>query len=63
MRRLIGFLVALFMPLILIGGGGALMGWGLTNSWEIVTWTGLGMIGAGIVWGLILFFWASDGAL
>jgi hypothetical protein len=63
MRRLISFLVTLFMPLILIGAGGALAGWGLANEWEIVAWSGLGLIGAGIAWGLFLFLWATDGPL
>ncbi|MEL6685782.1 MAG: hypothetical protein AAFN63_00820 [Pseudomonadota bacterium] len=63
MRRLITFVMTLIMPIILIGGGGAVLGWGVTNEWDIVGWIGAGMIGAGVLWGLFLFFWASDGAL
>ena len=63
MRRLIAFMMTLLMPIILIGGGGAFAGWGLTNDWEIVTWIGLGMIAAGFLWGLFLFLWASGGSL
>ena len=63
MRRLISFIVTLLMPLVLIGGGGALTGWGLTNDLDIMVWIGLGMIAAGILWGLFLFFWASGGTL
>ena len=61
MRRLISFVVALLMPLILIGGGGAVTGWGFTNEWDILVWIGLGMIAAGVLWGLFLFLWATDG--
>lgn len=61
MTRLIRFLVGLLMPIILIGGGGMLTGWGLTNNWLMMTYAGLAMVGAGIVWGLFLWLWASDG--
>ena len=60
LQRLISFILTLLMPLILIGGGGALTGWGLTNDWDILVWIGLGMIAAGVLWGLFLFFWASE---
>lgn len=61
MRRLIGFVVTLFMPVILIGGGGALTGWGLTNGWDILAWAGFAMVVGGVLWGLFLYFWASEG--
>ena len=63
MKRFITFIVTLIMPIVLIGAGGAVAGWGLTNDWDVMAWIGLGLIGAGILWGLFLFFWASDGAL
>ncbi|HEV8034118.1 hypothetical protein [Yoonia sp.] len=63
MRRLISFIVTLLMPLILIGGGGALTGWGITNDWATVAWIGAAMVVAGVVWGLFLFLWASNGSL
>ncbi|PJI85205.1 hypothetical protein BC777_3205 [Yoonia maricola] len=62
MRRLIAFVVTLLMPIILIGGGGSLTGWGITNNWTMLVWVGLAMIAAGVLWGLFLFFWASDGS-
>lgn len=61
MKRLISFIVTLLMPLFLIGGGGAISGWGLTNDWDILVWIGLGMIVAGVLWGLVLFLWADSG--
>jgi hypothetical protein len=61
MRRLISFLVTLLMPLILIGGGGALTGWGITNEWATVAWIGAAMVVAGVLWGLFLFLWAESG--
>lgn len=63
MKRLIAFVMTLLMPIILIVGGGAVTGWGLTNDWEVVVWIGLGMIGAGLAWGFFLFLWASNGSL
>lgn len=63
MKSLLRFLLGLLMPLILIAGGGALIGWGVTHDWPIMIWTGLAMIGAGILWGLFLFLWASEGPL
>ncbi len=63
MRRLISFIMALLMPIILIGGGGALTGWGITNEWPVLVWIGLGMIAAGVLWGFVLFLWGSNGSL
>ncbi|MDX8347169.1 hypothetical protein SLH49_04135 [Cognatiyoonia sp. IB215446] len=51
------------MPVILIGGGGALVGWGLNNTWSIMIYAGLAMIAAGIIWGLFLWLWVSEGGL
>ena len=61
MKRLIGFIGTLLMPIILIAGGGMLAGLGATNDWEFVIYAGFAMIGAGILWGLVLWLWASDG--
>ncbi len=61
MKNLARFLVGLFMPLILIGGGGALLGYAITIEVTFLAWVGLAMIGAGVLWGLVLFFWASGG--
>ena len=61
MKSLIRFLVSLFMPIVLIAGGGTLAGWGINLPSQTVIYTGLALIGAGIIWGLFLFFWASGG--
>jgi len=61
MKAVIRFIVSLLMPVILIAGGGMLTGWGVTNSWQFVVWAGVGMVVAGIVWGLILWLWVDGG--
>lgn len=63
MRALIRFIVGLFMPVILIGGGGALIGWGLNNTWPILVYAGLAMMAAGLIWALVLWLWVSDGGI
>ena len=61
MKSAIRFIVTLLMPVILVAGGGALMGWGITNEWDYVAWAGIGMIAGGIIWGLILWLWVDAG--
>ena len=61
MKNLFRFLVGLFMPVFLILGGGALTGFALNNAFALLVWVGLAMIAAGVLWGLVLFFWASGG--
>ncbi len=61
MKRLVRFLVGLLMPFFLIIGGGTMFGWGMDNDWPIITWIGVSMVAAGILWGLFLFLWASEG--
>ena len=63
MKQLARFLVGLFMPVFLIFGGGVLLGIANVYDVSILDWIGLSMIGAGIVWGLFLFFWATEGPL
>lgn len=63
MRQLARFLVGLFMPFFLIIGGGAVAGMGVTYGWAIIGWIGVAMVAAGVLWGLFLFFWASEGSL
>jgi hypothetical protein len=60
-KKLIGFVLTLLMPIILIALGGAVAGLGLNNDWEYVSYAGLGLVGAGLIWGFFLFLWASDG--
>ena len=61
MKSLFRFLVGLFMPVFLIIGGGALIGLALNYEVTFLIWVGLAMIAAGVLWGLVLFFWASGG--
>ncbi|SFS00552.1 hypothetical protein [Yoonia litorea] len=61
MKQLVHFLVGLFMPLILIAGGAGVIGIGMTYDIVALAWAGLAMIAAGIVWGLVLYFWADSG--
>lgn len=63
MRSLIRFIVGLLMPVILIGAGGMVVGLGVNNNWELLIYGGFAMIGAGLIWGLVLWLWASDGGL
>ena len=63
MKRLIAFVITLIMPIILVAGGGSVIGWGITNEWEMVAWAGLAMVVVGLLWGLLLFLWAGNGAL
>ncbi|MEO0931440.1 MAG: hypothetical protein AAFY14_12450 [Pseudomonadota bacterium] len=63
MRSLIRFIVGLLMPVILIGAGGMVVGLGVNNNWELLIYGGFAMIGAGLIWGLLLWLWASDGGL
>ncbi|WP_172623834.1 hypothetical protein [Octadecabacter sp. SW4] len=43
------------MPIILIASGGAMFGWGLDNDWDYVAWAGVGLVVAGIIWGLVVW--------
>ncbi len=61
MKSVIRFIVSLFMPVILVAGGGMVMGWGITNEWDYVAWAGIGMLAAGIIWGLVLWLWVDAG--
>ena len=62
MKGIARFLLGLFMPLILIAGGAGLIGVGMTYEIVILVWVGLALIAAGIIWGLILYFWAESGS-
>lgn len=61
MKNLVRFLVTLFMPILLIVAGGAIVGLGARYNMEILFYVGFGMIGAGILWGLAMFLWATNG--
>lgn len=61
MKDIARFLVGLLMPLILIAGGAGLIGIGMTYEIVILVWVGLALIAAGLLWGMILYFWADSG--
>ena len=54
LKGLARFLLGLFAPVILIVLGCLITGWALTNDYAIFFWTGLVMVGAGILWGAVL---------
>ncbi|MEJ6404497.1 hypothetical protein [Yoonia sp. 2307UL14-13] len=59
MQSFLRFVIGLFMPVILIAVGGVVAGWGIDNDWRYVVWAGIGMVGAGIVWGLVVWLWVG----
>ena len=61
MKNLARFLLGLFMPIILIGSGAAAIGAAVTYEIDVLFDVGFVLIGAGIIWGLAIFFWASGG--
>lgn len=58
-KNLLRFLLTLFAPIILIVLGGLLVGWSITNEYSILAWTGVVMVCAGIIWGLVFFMYHS----
>ena len=65
MRFLSGFfrfVVSLLMPVVLIFGGGGLAVFGIEQDWSWLVWLGLIVVGAGILWGVIIFLWADSGS-
>jgi hypothetical protein len=63
MKSVIRFIVGLLMPIILIGIGGGIGGLGVVNEWPVLAFIGLAFIGAGVLWGIFIFLWASEGPL
>lgn len=55
MNKVIRSVIGLIMPIILIASGGSLFGWGLDNEWNYVAWAGVGLVVAGIIWGLVVW--------
>ncbi len=54
LKGLARFLFGLFAPVILIALGCLVSGWALTNEYTIFFWTGLVMVAAGVLWGVVL---------
>ena len=61
MKRLLHFLVGIFMPVILIAGGAGLIGIAISYEVAFLLYVGLALIAAGVLWGFLLFMWASGG--
>jgi len=61
MKSVLRFLLGLFMPIILIGLGAGVLGLGATYDIEVLIIAGFAVIGAGILWGVFLYLWASEG--
>jgi len=54
LKGLVRFLVFLFAPFALIFAGAGLVSWGFGNELEWLGWTGVVLIGVGLLWGLIV---------
>ena len=63
MRRLLAWILGVFAPLILIVVGAAIAGFGFEYGINVLGWTGIIMVGAGIVWGVILWLSSDGGSL
>lgn len=57
LKDLARIFLSIFAPFILIILGGLLIGWSISNDYTILVWTGVVMVGAGILWGLILLLY------
>lgn len=51
------FLLSLFAPIIPIVLGALLVSFALPHEYEFLVWTGVIMIAAGIIWGIILYLY------
>jgi len=47
------------MPVALIGGGYLVFDYGRSVDQDTLSWIGLGLIGVGIFWGIIVWLWVS----
>jgi len=63
MKSVLRFIVWLLMPLVLIALGAGSLGIGATNDLEVFIYAGFALIGAGILWGVLIFMWADSGML
>lgn len=55
LRSIIGFIFNAVAPFLLVLFGALISGIGLHLGWEILLWTGLIVVGAGIVMGIAYF--------
>lgn len=55
LKSVLRILVVILMPVALVFGGGALAGLGISNDLGFLVWGGLALVGAGIIWGVVLY--------
>ena len=48
-------LFAVMIPIGMVIGGAALIGFAVENDWTILVWIGSGMLVAGLIWGALLY--------
>jgi len=60
MRGLFRSPVRFLAPILLIGAGGALIGYGAASSFPLLIWAGVPMAAGGIIWAVIILFLNSD---
>ena len=51
------FLLSMFAPVIPIALGAMLVSWAFPHEYMFLVWTGVIMVAAGIIWGIILFLY------
>lgn len=57
LKATVRFVFGLIAPFLVIFVGALLTGWAIHNEYEVLTWAGLVIIGAGVFWGLVLYFY------
>ncbi|MEE4300079.1 MAG: hypothetical protein V2J24_11620 [Pseudomonadales bacterium] len=62
MKELARFLVVLLAPFVLIFGGAGVIALGVEREIEFLIWTGLIVLGSGLLWCLFLYLWADSGS-
>lgn len=49
-------LASLLAPFLVIAAGAGIAALGIKLGWSWLTWTGLIIVGAGVIWGFLLYF-------
>lgn len=55
LKSLLRIIVFILAPFALIFGGAAMAGFGADQEWGWLTWTGLILVAAGLIWAFVLF--------
>ena len=56
-KSILSAVLSVFAPVLLVFAGAGITSLGLNYDYDIVTWTGLIVIGAGILWGIGIFLY------